>query len=487
MKTSSGMVKLFSPGDWSNADTTDNQIKIASRGLGPEDKHRAKKFASDELLHWLSVLKTNPDCVYVHKIAMSGSDRFGPNRWGDGFREEVLRRDVPTFEVHAKAYRNHKSDNAPYYGRPKIARLREDLGTVELVTEYYGTDKVARDNGGLVADKEIESLTRHGYIPVSMGSHVPGDECKICGHWAKTRKEHCLSKKEGGCCELFGCRNGMLKIAADGRQQYVDNPLNCFFDISSVLQGADPVANGLLLPLGMFDGEAGHKKVAEFSDKLAEYIPDQVRETTLVLTPERRSALQLAYVWASMEQKLANFDMDDVDLGLALTEDVGELQPLFYTSTAVQAATINSFAKLGVCPTFTAFAKAAGLNDAEIECARPYVPQVYTRLINSGAMDSVIKSINLEKNTSDFFAKSKTAGIDNTYTREAVLHRGLKGNAEGKQVKRVDMAAMDSKVPAVVAKYATFKLAWACRADLDPWLLHTIARREFSRTENRDS
>lgn len=179
MNEEQGMLKQFGPDQWNGLPGDgDQQIKVASSGLGFSDRKTAEKFASPELLHWLGRMDTSPDCVYVHKIAMGCSDIYGPNRWGDGFRADVLERDCPTFEQYAKAYRNHKSkSDDPYFGRPKIARFRKPMGVVELVTEYYGNEKVASANGGLVADKELEELAKHGSIAVSMGSKVPGDRC----------------------------------------------------------------------------------------------------------------------------------------------------------------------------------------------------------------------------------------------------------------------------------------------------------------------
>lgn len=169
-------VKLFSSGDWSDMPQGDTQIKIASGGLTGSDKMEALKVASPEIVDWMSKIATHPDCFYVHKLAMGGSHRYGPNRWGDGFREEVLRRDYPTFELYAKAYRNHDS-KGPYYGKVAAARFREDMGCVELITEYYGSPKIAAANGGRVADLELAALQKTGSIPVSMGSNVPGDRC----------------------------------------------------------------------------------------------------------------------------------------------------------------------------------------------------------------------------------------------------------------------------------------------------------------------
>ena len=245
------MQKIFSPADWQGLPGEDTQIKIASGGLTGRDKLDALRVASPEIVDWIAKVATHPDNFYVHKFAMGGSDTYGPNRWGDGFRESTLRRDVPTFEIHGKAYRNHKSKEA-YYGKVAAARFRDDLNCVELITEYFGSPKTAAAGGGKVADRELQSIRSRGSIPVSMGSWVPGDRCVACDHWSPTRDTYCTSIKEGGMCTLFGCKNGMLKVAEDGRLQYVDNPRNTFYDISMVHLGADPCANGFLLRMGKY-------------------------------------------------------------------------------------------------------------------------------------------------------------------------------------------------------------------------------------------
>lgn len=469
------MIKCFSPEHWAGTDVQgDGMIKIASRGLGAGDKAAAKKFASEELLHWLSKLATHPDCVYVHKLAMSGSRRFGPNRWGDGFREEVLSRDVPTFETHAKAFRHHQSKDAPFFGRPKIAKLRPETGIVELVTEYYGSDKVAEANGGRIADLEIQSLAKRGHIPVSMGSHVPYDVCVICGHRAKTRAEHCLSIKEGGCCPLYGCRNGILKLAEDGRQQFVDNPFNLFFDISYVGTGADPIANGVALPLGMLAGE----KRAEFSDKVAALLEAETRHFDETWTPQRRRALQILHSWADVEQKVGMHPEDELTLGVIFAEAVQGSRGLHSNSTAVRQQTLDKLAMAGVFPRFEQYAKEAGLQDHEIKYSSTFVPDSYTRIVRANLVPHVLQGIHGQNSEHNFFESIKEAAIDKE-SLKAAIQRGLLAQAENRQVSRVKTAQLEKAIPAIVVRYATDKLAWAANTKQGLWSLMAIPAREF--------
>lgn len=467
----SGMVKLFSPGDWSDGgNTEDVQIKVASGGLGFADKLAAKKQnISEEILHWLGNMETHPDCLYVHKVAMSGSDRYGPNRWGDGFTDATLQRDVPTFEQHAKAYRNHKSKNAPFFGRPKLARFRDPLGVVELVTEYYGSDKVASANGGLIADKELDVFYKRGSIPVSMGSHVPGDRCVTCGHWAKSRKEHCLSKAEGGNCNMFGCRNGILKIASDGRQQFVDNPFNCFYDISAVFQGADPVANGLVLPVGMFD-PGNESKVASFADGLAGE-PSQSVLDYAVVPAAARTAMSLVYHWSDIESKIAAGSIT-AEPGLHCEVNDLLLSGIDSSVRRLRHQTIQKLASRNIFPTFEQYAKTAGMSDAVIRTTRKHVPMAYTSLIRSGQVNRVLGEIPTGK-----YASTPAVPCSQTLSRWDTQQRTLQANAECRRFIRSDFSL--EPIPELVAKYASAKIEWALmHPNLDTWSLAALPWRD---------
>ena len=464
------MVKFFSPDAWQNSSTDQHQIKIASGGLGLADKLAARKFASEELLHWLSLMKTSPDGVYVHKFAMSGSNRFGPNRWGDGFTDATLKRDIHTFETHAKAYRNHKSKKgSPYYGEPKIARFVDKTGVVELVTEYFGTDKLAASRGGHLADFEVGQLLKYGSIPVSMGSHVPGDECTACGNWAPTRKQHCESKAEGGCCTLFGCKNGMLKIAADGQQQYVDNPYNCFFDISAVQSGADPVAYGLLLPLGKFD-EDSQIKMAEFATAIHSDIIDQSHRA---FDADHNLMAKLAYVLADIEQAVRDEPIDDITAGFVKTACFADLTGLFSGSKAVRQQTIRDLAASQQLPSFEQFARAGGYSESEIKLASGFVPDIFTRLIREKILHSVIDTSILTNNS----PQEKLASREESLRKPDVVQRGIEANYGAKIEKRTP-ADLSAVIPTAAIKFAEFKLGWACSARLNVWLTNGLVLKD---------
>lgn len=464
-------VKLFSPEDWSNLNAEQHQIKVASTGIKSGDAQDAAKFASAEILHLLKNVDLDPDCFYVHKLAMGGSHRYGPNRWGDGFREEVLENDVHTFPKFAKAYRQHKS-KGPYFGSVKVARLRGD-GIVELVTEYYGTEKKASAEGGEVADKEIESLLKRGSIPVSMGSLVPGDSCSQCGHWAPKPKDRCMSKKEGGSCTLFGCKTGMLKMASDGRINYVDNPVNTFYDISMVRVGADPIANGILLPVGDFyDQMHNNQKVAEF---LLDQVPD------IEFSDSERKSLSLLHKLADIQAKIRLDDEDsEFDLGFSklATLDISTVKNLQSNNRQLVQNGLFSALRSGHLSDFNTFAKAAGLSDLEIKSASGYIPTVYDRARIVGCDHKIIKIAENYKNLIVNSA-SKVASLDmNDVNLKKIMRDSFIEQSSGRKLIPVLQPELSSSVPEVVIKYAGLQLALASLKDFDPIYLYGILRKE---------
>lgn len=474
-------VKIFSSGDWSDVPVDQHQIKVASVGLGPTDKRAALKFASGELLDWLDKLPLRDDCVYVHKIAMGGSHRYGPNRWGDGFREEVLANDHRSFETDAKAYRQHKSDG-PHYGHVKLARFSERTGLVELVTEYYATDEAAKANKGKLADLEIENLSKKGYIPVSMGSYVPGDSCSVCGHWAPKPADRCSSKSEGGNCTLFGCKTGMLKVAEDGQLQYVDNPKNRFYDISMVGTGADPVANGVLLPLGkMAEQVSRMRKVASFAESTITDLQP--------LSELEELALSLGYKWAEFEMepvvKTASDagSWSDTDLGYATHSPAVSTELLSMLHSRNVQTSRDSFSELHrrrLLPDYVPFAKAAGLSDLQVEATERFIPNLFTHLVASKQLLPVVKlasSFRVSKqNNVQSFAMPTIDGVDS----QSVLRRTLVANANGIALNPRKVASFSECIPEIAARYAAFKLAYftACET-VDPQSLYGIVRRDL--------
>lgn len=467
-------VKIFTPDDWVGIDPMQHQVKVAAQGLGPSDAKAAEKFMSPETAHFFRRMELNPDCFYVHKIAMGDSDHYGPNRWGDGFSAKALKNDVHTFEKHAKAYRQHKS-KGDHYGHVKIARYREDDGIVELITEYYGTPKVAAANGGKVADEEIGMLTKQGYIPVSMGSLVPFDRCSICSHDAPKPKDRCLSKKEGGLCSLYGCTNGMLKVAADGRLQYVDNPYNTFYDISMVKVGADPIANGVLLPVGEYYANlSSNSKTAEFAfAQLPETIDDNPVARSIHQAFNKLASLEYAHSVAGEEASYADAGFCKLaSVSSAMTGQM--LRGYSQQQTAFgQAATRREFLS------FRTLCKEAGMPDCEVDAAARFLPDLYQRIKLAGlgtyVVNTAAKLASICQGYKSKFFATKSAGL----LLPEITRASLTSAARGEVLTPISPADHRAALPDVVVKYAAFELCLSHLADDSDLRLLGLVRRKL--------
>ena len=92
--------------------------------------------------------------------------------------------------------------------------------------------------------EEDESYSLGGLI--SHNCRVAYDVCSNCGNKAANRRQYCTAdtciSKAGK--RMFGCKDGLTKVAADGTVQYVENPNPLFFDISEVIRPADRTAYG---------------------------------------------------------------------------------------------------------------------------------------------------------------------------------------------------------------------------------------------------
>lgn len=169
--------KIASPSDWPTMkiDAPTCTVKISSRGLMPVDAATLSKLAGDQFVDAVKKVEgeLRKDCQYVHAVSCGASDYFGPNRNADGWRAEVLERDMPTYVKHAKLFREHVNrKDSPYYGRIKLAFYDKERGYGRVLAEYNATKKAADELGGLVADKELEKLAKDGHICVSHGCFV---------------------------------------------------------------------------------------------------------------------------------------------------------------------------------------------------------------------------------------------------------------------------------------------------------------------------
>lgn len=166
------------------------------------------------------------------------------NRNADGYTRAMLRRDHPTFEKYARFYRLHRNqDPARSYGLIKQSWYNDDLNRVETVVALNVTKEAADRNGGLIADREMDTLLSGRDLAVSQSVKVSHDVCVSCGNKARHRGEYCGPE----LCKYGGCRDNLGRVFDDGFHLYVDNPDGRFFDLSNVSRdlgsrGADRTA-----------------------------------------------------------------------------------------------------------------------------------------------------------------------------------------------------------------------------------------------------
>lgn len=236
------MLKVLLPGGWDFDAPQTQLVKLSRQGLIGDDLRQFVKRAGHRFVDTLKHVKLAEDEVPVHLIAIGATEVFGANRNGDGFGRDTCRKYHDTFVKHARAYRNHANkDPDKSYGRIIDSMFNEDMGRIELLIGYNGSEKTARVNGGLVADKELAKLAADEPLSVSMACTVPFDRCSGCGNEAPTREQYCTART----CKYGGLQENITKVAQDGHVLYADNPDPRFFDISNVHRPADRTAYAL--------------------------------------------------------------------------------------------------------------------------------------------------------------------------------------------------------------------------------------------------
>jgi len=234
------MLKVVPPNSQSFDEPVTYAIKVASRGLVGEDKKQLLKRAA---AYFVDVLQKSPPKkgeVPIHVIALGDGEHFGPNKNGDYFPSETCERDHPTFTKFAYFYRSHiNKDPRRSYGIVKASYYNKPAGRIELLVYLNGTKEAAERNKGLVADDEIELLSKGEDIPVSMATRVPYDVCSGCGNKARNRLEYCGPDR---CVKYGGLKNNIGKTFDDGHTLCAVNPICEWFDISHVLRPADRIA-----------------------------------------------------------------------------------------------------------------------------------------------------------------------------------------------------------------------------------------------------
>lgn len=235
-------VKLIDADSWRYDQPIVSIVKRSSRGLIGSDATELVKRASAELLSRARNIHIYPGEDLVHLIGIGATERWGPNRNGDGFSADVCRSQHHTFRKHAYFYRGHQNkDPRRSYGIIKESFFNEAMQRVELLVALNRTKEAADRNRGLIADDEVQRLHSGLDIPVSMACRLPFDKCSGCQHEARSRAEYCTADM----CKYGGLRNKINSIAEDGHHLHAENPGAVFFDMSHVKKQADRTAQVL--------------------------------------------------------------------------------------------------------------------------------------------------------------------------------------------------------------------------------------------------
>ena len=202
----------------------------------PEDVKELEKTASyaGEVARYLDNLEREKGHIYALINALTAGEYYGPNRNGDFFPEEALKKYHDTFVQYGHVYKHHvNKDPEKSMGKVIFSCYNDDMKRVELVV------KLKVDHADV--QKIIEALISGGpaKVKTSMACKVPMDFCSITGKAAKTRDQYSDFLKYQ-----------MNKILPDGRRVYAINKTPRFFDISLVTIPADPVSS-FMVPIGL--------------------------------------------------------------------------------------------------------------------------------------------------------------------------------------------------------------------------------------------
>lgn len=236
-----------------------------------EPSDSSVKTASEALEYASKRVKPSKDRTHIIVIAMGASDSYGPNRNADGFTRKMLLNHHPTFVSHGHVFVNHKNkDPKKSVGSIEQSFYNSDMDRVELLLSLCN-DRAA---------KFVQRIRKKLALPVSMGLHIPGDICSICGHFAPVIKKHCKHMKRGGAFgpnTVYYVHDDKLREYPDknGKLIFVDNPAGRFFDISIVTRPADMTAYTIGFPDAIYKGS----KVANYDPTdMLPYSDEELRE-----------------------------------------------------------------------------------------------------------------------------------------------------------------------------------------------------------------
>lgn len=282
-----------------------------------------KKAADVRVSDFVSGIKSDPNKIYVHILAMGAGEYYGANRNGDYFPEENLKKYHDTFVTSpAHIFKHHvNKDPTIAIGQVVFSVYNERMHRVEVIAW------IDRDKGWDVVQK-IEG----GNFPnTSMACHTPYDTCSICGNQARSRAAYCTH-----------LTNELGKVYPDGRKvMAINDGFLKFFDMSIVFRPAD-VTSSVLQKVAFERGVVGSAENAEANSlqekkanlkKLSELIKE-IEGSVVASSPNLDSLL------ASVQ------DPDHEVIDLLVDYDLHHV--------------IHALSELGISPSLDFFAKLIG-------------------------------------------------------------------------------------------------------------------------------
>lgn len=471
------MEKVISPKDWDFGEQTTAIVKIASGGrlLGSDYKVLVKR-AGEEFASRVKDIEINDDQLPVHVIAMGSTEGYNANRNGDGFKEAELKKCHKSFERHAKVYRNHRNkDPEKSYGQVKFSCYNDAMRRVELLLALNKTAEAAKKYGGLVADKEQETLESGDDLACSMATKIAFDLCSSCGNRSRTRAEYC---DEDSCVaptgeKRGGCKHNLTRVHEDGHVLHVDNPNPDFFDISSVFRPADRIAYG-----GVADylQKAASGEVLGGAALAEAYGISPPLSLLLDSIPDARLAhqIKLAYQLAELEEHESTGEFDllrALDTRSAPVPDLSLLGPIGSTKMAEGLAALAS---QKVALPLRDFLRLAGHRDEQIayvtEKVARALPGVYQRLISDGDLVERIRtnpftpSANLASSSQRAWAEklARDYSLDRSHVQQRLWKSAIHNtNGPAKlQPSEKQAEALSDAEKALAQSYALYKLAF---------------------------
>jgi ElaB/YqjD/DUF883 family membrane-anchored ribosome-binding protein len=223
---------LFKEAEYITGENGNEAFSIVEEG-----SHFFEKTASlydPAVAEYLEKLERENGYLYALINALTAGEYFGPNRNGDFFPEEALKKYHHTFVDHGHVYKHHiNKDPKKSMGRVIFSHYNPKMHRVEIVV------KLQRNHPDV---QRILSEIEQGRIPkTSMGVRTPSDTCSITLKRAKTRAQY-----------SDYLRNRMNQVLEDGRRVYaINNDKLKFFDISLVTIPADPTSSFMSPIIGM--------------------------------------------------------------------------------------------------------------------------------------------------------------------------------------------------------------------------------------------